>query len=742
MKWPQAPSFHRLSLWILLLTTLVVACQRPDDRTLLPAPDPSQTIDFGDLTLAPKAIAFDSLSQAALVQVVEDSILHFLQPKSQLLRLDTGSILMIPPGPQAPYGLLRKVTAIDRQGDQLSLITAPAQLTEAIESGSVLVDKEIGPGDIVSEVLADGVERGDSTGRLAATGLVYEVERPFVMPDGRTLTFSGTVYLDPRVHAYVDFGYFSLEEAALWIDLKQGMELEMSYTDNLVNWKKEIDLASITLAPIMAGPIPITPVIEVELEITTTVEGGFSASIHYELTARAGVTHRQDQWTPVWDRDLTGDFDLRPTLALESRVALSPEIEFKIFNLASVEIEGLKPYVKATYDPFATPCWEAFGGVDFSMEFEAEVFGQEEDYAWPLPSYQLEIASGACFNPGTLAGMVLDALTSQPVAGVTVAVSDQGTETGLGTTDANGQYNFQVPAGDNLTVTFSKPGYLPVEYVQVEVSPFQQTYLEGILQIEESLAGTGGAGGQIRDALSGSGLDGVSLQVRKGVNQNQGPIIASGSTDVAGNYSFQDLEAGHYTVEASRTNYITGYFTLMVIGNQSTGSQNGSLTPELPAGQVRIVLTWGADPSDLDSHLTGPLPGSSDRFHVYYGNMAPNGAGASLDLDDVSSYGPETITITEQRLGVYRYSVHDFTNRSYSPSSALAQSNAKVRVFVGSSELGTFNVPNQPGTLWTVFEMDEDTFTPINEMSYESSPGSVRNGVTTDGPLLLRLPPK
>ena len=35
---------------------------------------------------------------------------------------------------------------------------------------------------------------------------------------------------------------------------------------------------------------------------------------------------------------------------------------------------------------------------------------------------------------------------------------------------------------------------------------------------------------------------------------------------------------------------------------------DGVMTPILPAGETRIVLTWGEFPSDLDSHLTGPAP--------------------------------------------------------------------------------------------------------------------------------------
>jgi uncharacterized protein YfaP (DUF2135 family) len=33
---------------------------------------------------------------------------------------------------------------------------------------------------------------------------------------------------------------------------------------------------------------------------------------------------------------------------------------------------------------------------------------------------------------------------------------------------------------------------------------------------------------------------------------------------------------------------------------------------------VRIVLDWKANPSDLDSHLTGPVSSGNGKFHIYY----------------------------------------------------------------------------------------------------------------------------
>nr|WP_224652689.1 tetratricopeptide repeat protein [Pectobacterium versatile] len=115
---------------------------------------------------------------------------------------------------------------------------------------------------------------------------------------------------------------------------------------------------------------------------------------------------------------------------------------------------------------------------------------------------------------------------------------------------------------------------------------------------------------------------------------------------------------------------------------------------------MRIVLTWGEKPDDLDSHLI--YPGN----HIYFSHK--NGRDANLDVDDTDSFGPETITIDKKRLGEsYIYAVHDYSNSEKANSLALSASSAKVFVYVGSSQVRSYSVPlNKTGNIWTVFRLN------------------------------------
>ncbi|WP_051293460.1 tetratricopeptide repeat protein [Pseudoduganella violaceinigra] len=117
---------------------------------------------------------------------------------------------------------------------------------------------------------------------------------------------------------------------------------------------------------------------------------------------------------------------------------------------------------------------------------------------------------------------------------------------------------------------------------------------------------------------------------------------------------------------------------------------------------MRIVLNWGASPRDLDSHIVYP------NNHVYFVNK--RGADANLDVDDVDGYGPETITLERKHVGQrYVYAVHDFSDAGNPNTRNLANSGAKVFVYVGQTLVRTYYVPTSGvGNLWTVFAVTEE----------------------------------
>jgi tetratricopeptide (TPR) repeat protein len=199
--------------------------------------------------------------------------------------------------------------------------------------------------------------------------------------------------------------------------------------------------------------------------------------------------------------------------------------------------------------------------------------------------------------------------------------------------------------------------------------------------------------------------------------QKNGSQSVSGRTDANGNVTinapFADDQNATVIIKKP------GYSTLVV-----KGPSNGLTYAISPVMQnldgIRVVLSWGQSPSDLDAHL------AYGNDHIYYEHKVGNNA--NLDVDDVDSYGPETITIDQRNNQEYVFAVHDYSDRQNPNTSNLSNSQAKVFVYIGESLVRTYYISggSQKGNLWTVFKInangemqDINTLSKINIESNE-----------------------
>jgi hypothetical protein len=188
-----------------------------------------------------------------------------------------------------------------------------------------------------------------------------------------------------------------------------------------------------------------------------------------------------------------------------------------------------------------------------------------------------------------------------------------------------------------------------------------------------------------------------------------GALIGTTTTNASGDYSLI-VGPGTYQLSVSAQGFITDIAAVTVASGQ-TVTRDFTLSTVLPAGQYRIVLTWGPAPVDLDSHLL--VQSANGNAEVFWSNPGSSSSFpfAALDVDDTDGFGPETITIYQQ-IGQYSFWVENFSGES-----SIATSAAQVRVFNGGTLVMQFSPPNQPGRRWDVFTLSGSTITPIQRIS-------------------------
>lgn len=288
----------------------------------------------------------------------------------------------------------------------------------------------------------------------------------------------------------------------------------------------------------------------------------------------------------------------------------------------------------------------------------------------------------------------------------------------------NLQYNNGVFTFDPVN-SYGSTLYITVEHDQL------QTKFTGSQSGSLKLTGFGGT---ITDIYNNP-VSNLEIQFRKGLNAKDGNVVGTVTTDVYGSY-FIYLPAGIYTGElgGENTDYIKSYLIGVAASNVKNDNENLTAIGIPKESETRIVLTWGKDPTDLDSHLIGPAV-SGGQFHTWYGVKEYSDNNTSivdLDWDDVTSYGPETTTIRQDVVGTYKFYVHN-----YSGESALTASGAKVEVIRGTDweNPKVYNVPaGGSERYWIVFEftIKEDgtiEYKEVNQLTNDNpATGSYVNG--------------
>ena len=342
-------------------------------------------------------------------------------------------------------------------------------------------------------------------------------------------------------------------------------------------------------------------------------------------------------------------------------------------------------------------------GIAYLIEFTDEISTNPESNASTLTT-TLQVTDGHGVNQAELTVMVYPEGSNVPC--LTAITSSAGSVTA--TTLTSGTYLFVVSNGTqvdtNGLISITAGNTIPL------------VFAPPVLQYG-SIAGT------VQSAAVTEGspyIAGVAVNLYNSTLTNQ---LASTTTDLTGAFHFASVVAGTYCLGVSYPGYAAQSLPVVVTGTAQT-TELVTLFTMLPPGALRAVLTWGAEPADLDLHMLGPTI-TGGTFHVYYNQMSQDTA--SLIADVSTGYGPEAITVSALHPGTYQLFVHDNTNRALSTSMALSASGATVTLYNETGVFDTFTVLSGGGTLWAVCTIDGATgnVTPVETMTYQSNPSAI-----------------
>lgn len=236
--------------------------------------------------------------------------------------------------------------------------------------------------------------------------------------------------------------------------------------------------------------------------------------------------------------------------------------------------------------------------------------------------------------------------------------------------------------------------------------------------------GTATLSGRVIDATNDDPIEGATVSVAG----------LSDITDAFGNYTIEEVPAGAlkanfsatpntgtrplsvsfsdlstentHSVNCNAEGFITYINQQVVIPEGASVELDIPMSPEIVAGEMRLVLSWGAFPEDLDAHLLTPDIGGQS-YEVYYDDQGSltEAPYAFLDNDDVDGYGPETITIGDFFTGTYKYFIFN-----YDEDASVTVSDAVVKIYDAAGLQYDLDVPTSgDGFYWYVCDINGAT---------------------------------
>ncbi|CAH7296348.1 Polymer-forming cytoskeletal family protein [Vibrio chagasii] len=224
--------------------------------------------------------------------------------------------------------------------------------------------------------------------------------------------------------------------------------------------------------------------------------------------------------------------------------------------------------------------------------------------------------------------------------------------------------------------------------------------------------------GTVLDAETSNPVSGAEVTLTDSAGHSYTTV-----TDDSGNYSVTGAVVDQGTVTIEQEGSITSSF-IVPAGEDVNGGVT-AISEVLEETDMRIVVTWGESPRDMDNHLwLYDTENGNELDHIYYRDMSHDlgeGNVVQQDVDDTNGGGPETITIPNYQDADMHYSVHNYTSRSWDVDGV---EDVQVQVFVGDTLVETFSPDlseNPSGDHWHVFDIVNGVIVPSQDVGTQNA---------------------
>lgn len=373
---------RRTTLIVLVLLVLVpiIACDMGDFTG-----EPAATVPAVVIPDTTKVLPETTTQQ--LSSISEDgSVFVFSKITPELEAVKPGDVIVGDTSPVAPFGFLRRVTAVQESDDQVVVETIQATLEEAIEQGTIRVSRTLTPNDVRTGTERPGVALAALASLPELAQFVVEIENVVLADlDGDEGTTDDQVVANGRIAFEQGFDFeltiddYQVRELTFTSTAKERAWLEISSQMELANIDEQVEIARYVLHPITVWvgwlPVVLTPVLTVNVALDGSVTMGLDTSVTQEVTLTAGLSYANGSWQPIGEFENEFEFVL-PTISASCHAKghAGPQLTILIYGVVgpSGEIDG---YLEFEADIDRVPACQLYGGLEAKAGVELEIVG-------------------------------------------------------------------------------------------------------------------------------------------------------------------------------------------------------------------------------------------------------------------------------------------------------------------------------------------------------------------------------
>lgn len=370
-------SYRRYVTGIGIIILIFAGCDSPTDFQPDDTPEIMES-SFGEATFGEDTTIIDDETMDKLTGVSEDGTVFTFQGTDPVLKsLENKEFLILGRSALTPFGALRRIEEVRRDGDIFEITTSDATLEEAFENLEISFNELLSPNQVDSisyKVPSLGIHR-----KMTRESHPEILDLAFTMPIEQKLTdnikLEGRLVMSPGYDFSLSIRRFRMQELRMVIT--NDIENELSvFAGESVKVKYKRVIFSYWFHPIALGPVIVTPRISVNVGVEGEAKAGISSGVEITVEMEGGVHYQSNIWQPV--RTFQTDYDAH---LMETRVNasvtsyLEPRFDFYVYGVAGPYV-NVKGYGEASWDMMRNPRYQVHAGVKSSAGAEMRILSR------------------------------------------------------------------------------------------------------------------------------------------------------------------------------------------------------------------------------------------------------------------------------------------------------------------------------------------------------------------------------